>query len=92
MTSLLSVERLRVIVRIDGEDVSRADRNGGPDPVVRAGAGEPLRGDGRIYDRDDCVLPELRPGLLRRRGAHLPRGRRSALGPDLAMTLSGNHR
>ncbi len=27
-----SVEDLRVIVRIDGEDVSRADDNGGPDP------------------------------------------------------------
>jgi len=28
----LSVEDLRVIVRIDGADVSRADGNGGPDP------------------------------------------------------------
>lgn len=28
----LSVERLRVIVRIDGDDVSRADGNDGPDP------------------------------------------------------------
>jgi hypothetical protein len=28
----LSVEDLRVIVRIDGHDVSRADNNGGPDP------------------------------------------------------------
>ena len=34
VTSLLSlsVERLRVIVRIDGDDVSRADDNDGPDP------------------------------------------------------------
>ncbi|MFC5005081.1 hypothetical protein ACFPIJ_45525 [Dactylosporangium cerinum] len=34
MTSVLSlaVEDLRVIVRIDGEDVSRADGNAGPDP------------------------------------------------------------
>jgi hypothetical protein len=34
VTSLLSlaVEGLRVIVRIDGEDVSRADDNDGPDP------------------------------------------------------------
>jgi hypothetical protein len=34
MTSLLSlsVEGLRVIVRIDGDDVSRADGNNGPDP------------------------------------------------------------
>jgi hypothetical protein len=32
MTSMLSlaVERLRVIVRIDGDDVSRADGNDGP--------------------------------------------------------------
>ncbi|GAA2363133.1 hypothetical protein Cme02nite_40950 [Catellatospora methionotrophica] len=28
----LSVEDLRVIVRVDGEDLSRADGNGGPDP------------------------------------------------------------
>jgi hypothetical protein len=28
----LSVERMRVIVRIDGDDVSRADGNDGPDP------------------------------------------------------------
>ena len=34
VTSLLSlsVEGLRVVVRIDGDDVSRADGNGGPDP------------------------------------------------------------
>ncbi|WP_344618357.1 hypothetical protein [Dactylosporangium salmoneum] len=34
MTSVLSlsVEHLRVIVRIDGDDVSRADDNDGPDP------------------------------------------------------------
>jgi hypothetical protein len=34
MTSLLSlsVERLRVIVRIDGDDVGRAEGNDGPDP------------------------------------------------------------